>query len=588
MNGLWGIHKLRNVVLLCMAIVLVLAGCSSGNGNGKESGNTGESASQAASPSSESQKPAEPVKLTIGSITSLFQIEEQFWPNVVTEEIKKKLGVEIEVIEYDDEKLKLALASGELPDILVTNNGYIQQLVEGNNVIALDDYLADYGKNIAANYPKRVTFSKKFLSNDTGKLYFLNTNAGPTGLSNWWWNGFLVRWDLYKEMGYPSIKNEDDHLAVLAEMQKKHPATEDGKKVYGMGLFNDWGPWAYWVGHGANMGYASWGPHAFVTNVHTNEIIANYTDVSSPMWANLKYLNKANRLGLLDPDSFTMKSADYAAKATAGQYLSGMATWWIDAYSIASVQRDPNALKGYVSLPIEGMTAWANSSSSTGWPGFLLSVTKKAKSPEKAVELIDYLFSYDGVRTALSGIQGEDWDIVDGKAQMLPAAIERLKNPKDEDKKRGLGVLNNIVGITGADVHPTDGGLLDLRKSIDVLKLSLTPTQRDFSSYYGVEMPYQVHEKLMKEGKAFDQSNQMTEIPNVLPQTPDDIKRIDAKLDDIMMKGMPKVILSKSDEEYEKIKNDILGQLEKAGAATSFDWWKKAWDDAKATVTSMQ
>ncbi|WP_391574592.1 hypothetical protein, partial [Cohnella sp.] len=99
---------------------------------------------------------------------------------------------------------------------------------------------------------------------------------------------------------------------------------------------------------------------------------------------------------------------------------------------------------------------------------------------------------------------------------------------------------------------------------------------------------YQVHEKLMKEGKAFDQSNQMTEIPNVLPQTPDDIKRIDAKLDDIMMKGMPKVILSKSDEEYEKIKNDILGQLEKAGAATSFDWWKKAWDDAKATVISMQ
>ncbi|QNK58616.1 hypothetical protein [Paenibacillus sp. PAMC21692] len=574
--------KLQFILVLCMAAVIMITGCTSGNK--KEEENSGQAGNQTTA----SQKPVEPVKLTIGSITSLFQIEEQYWPNLVTDEIKKKLGVEIEVIEYDDEKLKLALASGELPDILVTNNSYIQQLVEGKNVIALDEYLADHGKNIAANYPNRVSFSKKFLSNDTGNLYFLNSNAGPTGLSNWWWNGFIVRWDLYKEMGYPTIKNEDEHLAVLAEMQKKQPTTEDGKKVYGMGLFNDWGPWAYWVGHGANMGYANWAPHAYITNVHTNEISANYADTSSPLWANLKYLYKANKLGLLDPDSFTMKSADYAAKAAAGQYLSAMATWWIDAYSIASVQKDPNSLKGYVSLPVEGMTAWANSSSSTGWPGFLLSVTKNAENPEKAVELIDYLFSYDGVRTALSGIKGEDWDIVDGKAQMLPAAIERLQNPKDEDKKRGLGVLNNIVGITGADTHPTDGGLLDLRKSIDVLKLSLTPTQRDFSSHYGVDMPYQVHEKLMKEGKAFDQSNQMIEISNVLPQTPDDITRIDAKLDDIMMKGMPKVILSKSDEDYEKNMNDILKQLESAGAETSFAWWKKAWDDAKATVTSMK
>lgn len=49
-----------------------------------------------------------------------------------------------------------------------------------------------------------------------------------------------VRWDLYKELGYPEIKNLDDMVEVLAQMKEICPKDDNGKTTYGVSLFNDW------------------------------------------------------------------------------------------------------------------------------------------------------------------------------------------------------------------------------------------------------------------------------------------------------------------------------------------------------------
>lgn len=48
-----------------------------------------------------------------------------------------------------------------------------------------------------------------------------------------------VRWDLYKELGYPEIKNLDDMVEVLAQMKEICPKDDNGKTTYGVSLFND-------------------------------------------------------------------------------------------------------------------------------------------------------------------------------------------------------------------------------------------------------------------------------------------------------------------------------------------------------------
>lgn len=45
--------------------------------------------------------------------------------------------------------------------------------------------------------------------------------------------GPYIRWDLYKELGYPELNTLEDLLPVLKHMQALHPVTESGERTYG-------------------------------------------------------------------------------------------------------------------------------------------------------------------------------------------------------------------------------------------------------------------------------------------------------------------------------------------------------------------
>ena len=50
---------------------------------------------------------------------------------------------------------------------------------------------------------------------------------------------YAVRWDLYKEIGSPEIKNDDDYVEALKKMKEIYPETEDGLPVYALSAYND-------------------------------------------------------------------------------------------------------------------------------------------------------------------------------------------------------------------------------------------------------------------------------------------------------------------------------------------------------------
>ena len=111
--------------------------------------------------------------------------------------------------------------------------------------------------------------------------------------------GFVIRWDYYKELGYPKVSNEDDLLNVLADMIKKHPKTEDGKNVYAMGACNDWGLWSYFLPMAAVYGYNNWAPSGYVLKVDTNVMSNNYLEPDSPLWKTVAFYYKARKMGIL-------------------------------------------------------------------------------------------------------------------------------------------------------------------------------------------------------------------------------------------------------------------------------------------------
>ncbi|WP_168120564.1 hypothetical protein [Paenibacillus sp. HB172176] len=566
------IMKWKLLLIVVMSLVLVfLAACSkNGNEGNKEAtengGSTGES---------------EPVHLTWG-IQGDTKANDSGWPYDTIQEMEKQLNIKFDIVDLPEEKLKLMLSSGtELPDIITTGNQDIaKQMIEGGLVIAMDPYLEQYGSDIVNNFPLRANFSRKSLSDSSENLYWVPFQAGNDGFTGSFGVGYFTRWDYFKELGAPVIGSDEEYLKMIAEMVKAHPTTEDGKKTYGFGLFTDWNKWPYVMLKSSTNFVVDC--NAGFCDVRTNEIVDMYNDGDNILWQSLQFYNKANQMGIFDTDSLVQKYADYTGKITGGQYMSVLGSWMFNDFNTAQAQKDPNTLAAYEPIPIEGMSAYANANYEAGLANRLVGITKSSKNPAKAVELINFLNSYDGIRLLQSGIQGVHWDMVDGKPQMKEEVLKAAASGDDKVKKEwGLQFDVNFAGISPGETHP-DGAPLSLFNTTEAWKLSMTAADKDFAEHYGAETKNDVYINLKEEGKFFDISTWKTGINALLESPPDDIKRIGTQLEEIWLRGAPSAILAKTDEEFEAAKQDTLKKLKAAGSEKYWAWYQEAWENAKS------
>ncbi len=116
-----------------------------------------------------------------------------------------------------------------------------------------------------------------------------------------------LRWDLYKELGYPEMKNLDDVVEVLAQMKEICPEDDNGKTTYGVSLFNDWdGDMVMFVKSTASayFGYDEFGFGLYNPETQTYHPCL---EENGPYLQALKFYNTLFQRGLLDPDSQTQK-----------------------------------------------------------------------------------------------------------------------------------------------------------------------------------------------------------------------------------------------------------------------------------------
>ncbi|MCD9023242.1 hypothetical protein [Cohnella silvisoli] len=581
---------MRKSMLISVAFILlltmVLSACS-GN-SGEVDGKKGESASpvQTKQPetSSDAPKAKEPITITMLVPEPGASGWNNYHDSAIQQEIKKVTGVTLEIIDADSDKFNVMLASGDLPDIIRGGPAYIKQLVEGGNVIPIDDLLQTNGQNILEAIPKTVAFSKKFWSNGTDKTYFLPPQVGQDRMGFEDPVGPVLRWDYYKELGYPEIKNEDDLLQTIAEMVKKHPTTDDGKKVYGVSAWTDWGNWSYQFAMGPIYGNTPLAGE--VTGYHwdTNEANNLLTDTNGAFWKSVSFFNKANRLGILDPDALLQKGEDFAAKATNGQLLYGPATWMMGDYNSKNAKDG----KGFIAIPLDWGFQWHGSNQVLGYSDKLYAITKNAKAPDRAMDLLNYLWSYDGSRTMASGVEGIHWERVDGKARLKQETIDLQIAGGDAWINTLIGVLGNLTGINGYTIHPKDGAPLDLFQDPEVYTSRANPMQKDYSDHYGVKYPAEIFAQKLASGKNKNQKDQNTLALGLLPSPPDDIKRMEAKLKDLAARLSAESVLAKSDAEFAEKQKQAIAAYNKAGADKVFEWYAKAWNDAKAQAAAIQ
>lgn len=250
--------------------------------------------------------PEETVTLNVYSQLANYSGEQIGWFGQV---MLDKFNVKLNIIPDEDGVYETRMESGDLGDIVVWGNDgdeYLQAIEKGLLYDWNEDaLLEEYGPYIAENYIYALEKNQKVSG---GTLYGFGHDVAVDATQRqdimYTWD---LRWDLYKELGYPEIKDLDDLVEVLAQMKEICPTDDNGKTTYGVSLFNDWdGDMVMFV---KSLASAYYGYDEFGFGLYDPEE-QKYHDCleeNGPYLEALKFYNTLYQRGLLDPDSQTQK-----------------------------------------------------------------------------------------------------------------------------------------------------------------------------------------------------------------------------------------------------------------------------------------
>lgn len=250
--------------------------------------------------------PDETVTLDVYSQLANYSGEQLGW---FAQIMLEKFNVKLNIIPDAEGVFATRMESGNLGDIVVwgdDSNDYQQAIANGMLLDWNEDnLLEEYGPYIMEHMQKAL---EKNAANSGGTVYGFGhdvaLDAGDRQEIMYTWD---LRWDLYKELGYPEIKDLDDMVEVLAQMKEICPTDDNGKTTYGVSLFNDWdGDMVMFVKATASAYY---GYDEFGFGLYDSETKTYYPclDEGGPYLTALKFYNTLYQRGLLDPDSQTQK-----------------------------------------------------------------------------------------------------------------------------------------------------------------------------------------------------------------------------------------------------------------------------------------
>lgn len=500
--------------------------------------------------------------------------------NEVAKEIEKRLGIRMEIVQGDAQKFSILTAGGDLPDIIYTNpdqqNVSAEQLITSGQVIPLDDLIEEYGSNIKDNFPERLTYSKEFGSNGEGKTYFLpilgyeadeeNPNISYTIKQL----GLMTRWDVYKAIGCPEIQTTDDYLNVLKQMQDyaREKDLGNGLQVWAISGWSDWGLWPWYVATQQEMGYL--GLQYGLLNTENGTVELQYT--SDAFWDSLAFYNKAYNMGILDPEAFTMKNDQFWDKCNNGLVLMAYASWQTD-YINQHLAANGHADWGYEKLPSDGMGYVYGITSADAPIGsgmeYATAITKNCENPEKAMELLNFLNSEEGARLLYSGIEGVHWTNEDGVVKPTEEYLANAKADSNYKNTVGVNIYNKLCGFKDIQVL-SDGYPADLSKSNEQKAENCLDIDKDYCTYYAEQeggeyaFPGQVLHDMEQKGEIKTIKDYLM-IPTLAPAADEETQRIISQCDQYMSVQGVKAIMSASEEEFEKCKEETLKGLADKG-----------------------
>lgn len=559
------LKRMAALTLAAGLAVTALAGCGD---TGGESSSAGSAPVSQAAGTAESQAQKELRHITVYSLainpSNVFYQWQQDY-------MAEKIGVNVEIIPGDPEKLQPMLAAGDLPDVgKYSVDSDPTQVIESGLVMDLtpyEDRLPNYTR-----FSSSVKYSKEMRSAGTGKLYAIYFQIGsptnyPMDLGTYACN---LRWDIYEAAGKPEVTDMYSLLDALKKMKEVYPETPDGLPVYAIGLHPQWdgrtlyGATKYLAINGImelDCGYVNYDA--------VNDRVDPILEVGGSYYEALKWLNTANRMGLLDPDSMTQTYEISQAKTVdSGQYLTAMTGNYFSKYNTTeNVNADPP--RGFMPLIWDDQHPVVNSSTIFGDIENPYFVSASTKELDACLDFLNLMFDEDACATFYGGPQGELWDVIDGSWVLTDEGRNFAKTGEHtfytgETSRDWWGAY----GLYAATLHSKTGTEFRINDTIAYTeeKIKENKIVDAYEDYYGVRRPIEIWRK----------NNQLVynaEWRKFIEVMPTELQDIQNNVKGIVTQDSWKIVMNAtSDAEVEAMFREMAEKANAMGAQELVTW----------------
>lgn len=331
-------------------------------------------------------------------------------------------------------------SNGNLGDIVLLDNADFIECIEAGLIKDLTDSIYSYDD--LAVFKTQIDAWNSMVG-DGSKIYGIPTemtNTSPDTYSeNNPFSSVCLPWDYYKELGSPEIKNLDELLDVLEQMQKNHPTNKDGDPAYAISLWKDWDGFGMENILQTCKWYGQEGRDSVLLG--NDNSIMSIIDENGAYYKMLNFFFEANQRGLIDPDSSSQDwtTTDNQKLRTYRMYLLWY-NWSMNLSSIGLTDEDKTSGRGFVNVPVSDLNIYQVADSYYG-SGRVWGVGSgvEGEKEKRIMNMLNWMASSEGVATMWSGIEGINYVEENGRFVQPADASEYMRGEKPLPEEWGGG-----------------------------------------------------------------------------------------------------------------------------------------------------
>ena len=470
------------------------------------------------------------------------------------------------------------MTSGNLGDIVVwgADNDKYPLAVKNNLLFGWEDdnVLDEYGPYIKKNMPdalkKNKELTKTITKGASDKLYGFGANVALNSKDHesffYTWD---TRWDLYKKLGYPKVKNLQDYHKMLKNMQKLCPSDDSGNKVYAVSLWPDWDDAMVMYVKAMATAYYGYDELALGLYDPTNGKYHDALEENGPYLEMLKWFNDLYQDGLIDPDSMTQTYDEMIAKVQNGGTLFSIFNY---SGSLGyNTKEHTSAGKLMYCMKPEDASPIVYGMNTQGGDR-IWSIGAKTEYPEKCMEIINYLSTPEGRMTMEYGPKGYTWDYDDQKHAYLTDVGVKCQNDKNTTMGGGYKgsyhdgelQINNVTWSLDASNPDSDGETYNKESWASYNATPSSDIEKDWRDKTGCTTINEYMEKgkyTVAPGTSFSKETQDTTLKTTWNQVTTEIKN-----------SSWKAIYAKSDKQFDSVVAGMKKSAKKYGYDKCVEW----------------